>query len=131
MTTSEHSRPLTSVLTQIVSDVTHLLQTEIRLARAEINEKVSRVATNGKLLAVGAVLSLVGLLVAALAIVAWLAVAGMPEEWGLTLVGAVLLIAGVALAIKGSKGLSVPALKPQRTLDQLHADVSTVKEQVL
>jgi uncharacterized membrane protein YqjE len=131
MHTSEHSRPLTSVLTQIVSDITHLLQTEIRLARAEMNEKVSRVATNGKLLAVGAVLSLVGLVVVALAIVAWLAVAGIPDEWGLTLVGAVLLIAGAGLAIKGSKGLSAPALKPQRTLDQLHADVSTVKEQVL
>src|SRR5205085_8820945 len=34
-------RPLASVLTQVVSDLAFLLQTEIRLARAEIGEKLS------------------------------------------------------------------------------------------
>jgi hypothetical protein len=130
MTVRDNTRPLTSVLTQVVSDIAYLLQTEIRLARAEVNEKVSLLASSGKLLAVGSVLVLAGLIVLLLAIVAWLTVAGMPEEWALTLVGGVVLIAGLVLAMKGSRGLSGPALKPQRTLDQLRADVSIVKEQV-
>ena len=48
---------------------------------------------------------------------------------GLTLVGFIAVLAGAALAIKGGRALTGPALKPQRTLDQLRADISIAKEQ--
>lgn len=130
MRSDETTRPLTSVLTQIVSDIAYLLQTEIRLARAEVNEKLGRAAGGGKLIGAGAVLGLAGLVVLLLAIVAWLGRAGMPEEWALTLVGGIAVFIAAGLATKGTRALMGGALTPQRTLDQLKADIAVAKEQV-
>ena len=129
MPIGQTSRPITAVLTQVVSDVAYLLQTEIRLARAELNEKIGKAASSGKLIGAGAVLMLAGLIVLLLAVARWLTVAGMPEEWSLTLVGGVVLAIGAGLAMQGSRGLKASALKPYRTLDQLRADMSILKEQ--
>jgi uncharacterized membrane protein YqjE len=130
MATRETSRPLTSVLTQVVSEVAYLLQTEIRLARAELNEKVSHLASGGAMIGIGAILALAGLFVVLLAVVAWLAVAGLPEEWALTLVGAVALLAGAGIAMKGVNDIKTSDLVPNRTIGQVKADYSVVKEQV-
>jgi uncharacterized membrane protein YqjE len=130
MATRETSRPLTSVLTQVVSEVAYLLQTEIRLARAELNEKVNHFASGGAMIGIGAILALAGLFVVLLAVVAWLAVAGLPEEWGLLLVGGVVLAAGAGIAMKGVNDIKSSDLVPNRTIEQVKADYSVVKEQV-
>jgi len=129
MTTRE--RPLASVMTQVFSDAAYLLQTEIRLARAEIGEKLSRAASGGILIGIGAVLLLPGIFVLLLSVVRWLQVAGVPEQWGLLLVGAVTVGIGVALAVAGANSLKGSALVPERTIQQLGADVSVAKEHVL
>jgi len=56
-------RPLASMMTQVVSDLAYLLQTEIRLARAEIGEKLSSAANAGIYLGIAAVLMLSGVFV--------------------------------------------------------------------
>jgi hypothetical protein len=127
---SQHTRPLGSLFTDLVSEVTHLFQTELRLVRAEMNEKVSRVANSGALIGAGAVILLPAVFILLLAIVRWLAVAGLPEQWGLLLVGIVVMIVGVALLMKGINNLKGPALVPSRTIEQVRADVSLAKEHV-
>lgn len=124
-------RPLVSVMTQVFSDAAYLLQTEIRLARAEIGEKLSRAASGGMLIGIGAVLLLPGLFVLLLDAVRWLQVAGLPEEWGLLLVGAVTVAIGIAFAMAGADSMKGSALVPERTIGQLGADVSVAKEHVL
>jgi len=123
-------RPLASVLTQVVSDLAFLLQTEIRLARAEIGEKLSTAANGGMFLGIAAVLLLAGLFVLLLDIVRWLEVAGLPEQWGLLIVGGVSVGIGVALAWKGANNLKGSALVPDRTIEQLQADYTVAKEHV-
>ena len=130
MATKDSSRPLASVMTQVVSDLAFLLQTEIRLARAEIGEKLSSAANGGMLIGIGAVLLLPGIFVLLLAIVRWLAVAGLPEQWGLLLVGAVTVGIGVALALIGANSFKGSALVPDRTIEQLRADYTVAKEHV-
>jgi uncharacterized membrane protein YqjE len=130
MPVREAPHPLTSTITRAVSEIAYLLQTEIRLARTELSEKLSKVASGGMLIGTGAVLALAGLIVLLLAIVQWLAVAGLPYEWGLLLVGAGVVLLGVALALKGTRNMKGSALVPHRTLDQLKADLSIVKEQM-
>jgi hypothetical protein len=127
---SQHTRPLGSLFTDLVSEVTHLFQTELRLVRAEMNEKVSRVANSGALIGAGAVILLPAVFILLLAAVRWLAVAGIPEQWGLLLVGVVVMIVGVALLMKGINNLKGPALVPNRTIEQVRADVSLAKEHV-
>src|SRR5438045_2810172 len=124
------TRPLSSVLTEIVSEVAYLVQTEIRLARAEIGEKISGAAIGGALLGAAAILLLVGLFVLMLGVVRWLAIAGLPEQWGFLLVGGVVVLAGVGLGIAGAKNLTGSALMPTRTVDQVRADFSIMQEQV-
>lgn len=127
---SQHTRPLGSLFTDLVSEVTHLFQTELRLVRAEMNEKVSRVANSGAMIGAGAVVLLPAVFILLLAAVRWLAVAGLPEQWGLLLVGVVVMIVGIALLMKGINNLKGPALVPSRTIEQVRADVSLAKEHV-
>jgi uncharacterized membrane protein YqjE len=117
-------------MTRVVSDLAYLLQTEIRLARAEIGEKLGRAANGGMLIGIGAVVLLPGIFVLLLAVVRWLEVAGMPQEWGMLLVGAVTVAIGVALALWGANGVKGSALMPDRTIEQVRADISVAKEQV-
>jgi len=130
MSARESARPLTSLFTDTISDLTNLFQTEIRLVRAEMNEKISRVANSGALIAAGAIVMLPAVFVLMLAIVRWLAVAGLPEQWGLTLVGLVVAAAGGGLVWKGINNLKASALVPQRTIRQVRADLAVAKEQV-
>jgi len=127
---AQSTRPLASLFTDVVSELSHLFQTEIRLVRAEMNEKVSRVANSGALIAAGAIIMLPAVFILLLAIVRWLAVAGLPEQWGLLLVGAAVAALGVVLLMKGLNNLKGSTLVPQRTIEQVRADLSVAKEQV-
>ena len=129
MSTTQANRPITSLLTQVVSDIAYLLQTEIRLARTELNEKLGKAANSGKSIGAGAILVLAGLVVLLLAAARFLTAAGMPEEWSLTLVGLVAFAVGIALTIGGVKEVARSVSRPHRTLDQLQADLSLIKEQ--
>ena len=130
MSTRDSARPLTSVLTQVVSEVAYLLQTEIRLARAEISEKLSRAANGGAMLGIAAILSLCGLFVLLLCAVRWLEIAGVPDQWGTLIVGGAALLIAIVLALVGARNLKGSALKPERTIEQVRADFSIAKEHV-
>jgi uncharacterized membrane protein YqjE len=129
MATRDTTRPITSLLTRVGSEIAYLLQTEIRLAKTELGEKLGRLAGAGIRIGAGAVLALAGLIVLLLAIVQWLAVAGLPNEWGLLIVGGIVLIVGAVLLMSGSRNMKGSALVPQRTIDQLKADLSIMKDQ--
>jgi hypothetical protein len=130
MATRDSTRPLISVMTEVVSDLAYLLQTEIRLARAEIGEKLARAANGGAYIGAGAILLLAGLFVLLLAAVRWLEIAGLPDQWGLLLVGGVVVAVGVALAMTGTKNLKGASLVPDRTIEQVRADYMVAKEHV-
>ena len=130
MAIRETSRPLASLVTQVMSDLAYLLQTEIRLARAEIGEKISTAANGGMFIGIAAVLFLTGLPILLLAGVRWLEIAGLPNQWGLLLVGGGVVLIGLILALVGANNLKGSALKPDRTIEQVRADFSTAKEHV-
>jgi hypothetical protein len=123
-------RPITTLFTEVVTELTALVQSEFRLARAELNEKVDRVANSGIAIGAGAICALAGLFVLLLAIVEWLAVAGLPREWGLLLVGGLVAVVGAVLLMRGINNLKGSALMPQRTVHQVRQDISVAREQV-
>jgi Fe2+ transport system protein B len=128
MALHEGTQPLASLFSRAASEVTYLVQTELRLARTEISDKLGKVATSGVHVGLGAVLALAGLIVLLLAIVRWLELAGLPSEWGLLLVGGVVVLLGIVLLLRGTRNMKGSNLVPQRTLDQLKADLSAMKE---
>jgi len=124
------TRRLTSQLVDIVTEITTLFQAEIRVARAEFNERLAGVARGSSSIAIGAVLAIGALIILLLAVVRWLAVAGLPEEWGLLIVGIVAAGAAAALMKRGGDSVKETALAPMRTIDQIRADVTVLKEHV-
>ena len=128
MATRESARPLTSLLTQMVSEVAYLLQTEIRLARAEISEKLAAAANGGAMLAAAGILLLAGLFVLLLDIARWIEIAGLPDQWSLLVVGGMAVLIGLGLAFAGARRFKGSALVPQRTIEQVRADFSIAKE---
>lgn len=128
MAIRDSARPLASTVTEVVSEIAHLLQTEVRLARAEIGEKLASAVNGGMLVGVAAVLSVAGLILLLLAAVKWLDIAGLPQEWGLLLVGGIAIIIAIALALVGANRFRAPMLTPDRTISQLRADISVAKE---
>ena len=126
----ESNRSLVQLITDAMNEFATLFQTEIRLVRVELNEKASRLAGSGAMIGAGAVAAIVALVLLLQAAVKWLAIAGMPEEWGLLLVGVVVAIIGVLLLMKGISDAKTTSFVSQRTMHQVRADIATVKEHV-
>ena len=124
------SRRLTAQIVDLASEIVNLFQAELRVARAELSEKLSCAARGGAAIAGGAILAIGALIILLLATVRWLVVAGLPEEWGLLIVGVVVAGASVALLKQGADSVKGTALVPKRSIEQVRADVAVVKEHV-
>lgn len=130
MVARETSRPIMSLMSEVASDLAYLVQTEFRLARTEIGEKVAAASNAGVWLGLGAGLAFAGLIVLLFDIARWLTVAGMPAEWSLLVVAVVTLVVGGLLAMVEVNRMRASELVPNRTLEQMREDYVTAKEHV-
>src|SRR6266508_3836786 len=112
--TQDNGRSLIHLITDVMNEFATLFQTEIRLVRAELNEKANRLAGSGALIAAGAVAAIVALVLLLQALVRWLAIGGI----------------AAALIMRGIHDLKATKLVPYRTIQQVRADFATVKEHV-
>ena len=122
------------LLSDLSRDTTTLVQQEVALAKAELNQKITQVGLGiGSLVFGGAVL-FAGLIVLLAA-----AVIGLNEvmeplsnnyPWlSPLIIGVVVLLIGLALVAKGRSNLKTANLAPRRTINTLHDDKEFVKEQ--
>lgn len=130
MATRESSRPIVSLMTHVASDLAYLVQTEFRLARAELGEKMSAASDAGIYLAFGGAVALGGFIALLFDIASWINAAGLSYPWSLLIVAVVALVIGAALAMVGANRLKGSALVPSRTLDQMREDYVVAKEHV-
>jgi uncharacterized membrane protein YqjE len=130
MTTQDERHSVVDSMTRVLEEIVHLFQTEIRLVRAEFNEKVGQLANGGVFIGAAVVLMLGGFVLFLLAIVQFLVVAGLPEEWSLLLVGLLAAAGGGLLLSRGIQTIKTTNLVPDRSIDQIRADVATVKEHI-
>jgi hypothetical protein len=117
-------------MTNVASDLAYLVQTEFRLARAEISEKLSDASNAGVYLALGGVVALGGFIALLFDIANWITVAGLPYQWSLLIVALVALAIGAGLAMAGVNRLKGSAFVPNRTLEQMREDYVVAKEHV-
>ena len=130
MAARETSRPIMSLMSEVASDLAYLVQTEFRLARTEVGEKVAAMSGAGAWLGLGGGLALAGLVVLLFDIGRWLTVAGLPAEWSLLIVALAALVAGALVAMVGVNRMKASELVPNRTLGQMREDYATAKEHV-
>jgi uncharacterized membrane protein len=126
----QQERSIGELFGQLTQDMTLLVRQEIQLARTEMSEKISRVATN--LVSVGAggfVAYLGGLALVGALILAIRDLANISLAWSALIVGAVLAIIGYVMLQKGLKELKRVDLAPRRTVETLKDDVQWAKEQ--
>jgi VIT1/CCC1 family predicted Fe2+/Mn2+ transporter len=127
----EHLREsaLPRALSDVLSDLSDLVQKEMRLARAEISAKISAKVRAGVYMSAAGFLGLIALFLALQGVVFWIASLGLAMHWSCLIVAAAIaLIAGLAF-LKG-RADAREELTPSRTIHQIKQDITTTKEQL-
>ncbi|MBX9775743.1 MAG: phage holin family protein [Xanthobacteraceae bacterium] len=120
---------LAHAVSDVVSDLADLVQKELRLARAEISDKIATKLQAGIWMSAAGVLALIAILFGLQAVVFGIASYGIAMHWACLIVaGALAAIAGIAF-LKGRSDAQ-EELTPDRTIRQVKRDISTVKEQL-
>lgn len=127
---SDDSRSTPTLLSDLVTSVTELFRSEIRLLRAEMSEKSNQAVTAVGVIASGVVLALVALNVLAAALVAALVALGLSSGWASVIVGGVLAIVAFSLVGKGARDLKASNFAPERTARAAAKDTQMLKEHV-
>lgn len=121
-------RPISGIFQDIVSHLTEIVRSEIRLARAEIRKDVAQVSRASLFLVVSAVFSICGLGFVLLAAVYALATT-MPAWAAALIVGiGAGLIAAMFLWI-GRNRMRQASLVPDKTIQSLQENVTWLKKQ--
>lgn len=125
----EHANPsLPDAFSRVVSDLADLMQKEVRLAKAEIANKLSIGLRAGVWMSVAVVFGGIALLLVVQACVFGLSAAtGLALHWSSLIVAAALGVIAAALFSKGKAG--TPALAPDRAIHQVKRDIAVAKEQ--
>jgi hypothetical protein len=117
----DHSRSIPTLIKDLTQETTALVRGEIKLAKAEMNEKINEAKVGVISVASGSAIVLAGILVLLFA-----AVAALDLFWSLwfsaLVVGAVTTVIGLLALGKGRSNLRIENLKPQRTLDEIRAN---------
>jgi hypothetical protein len=123
-------RSIGELFGQLSQDMTLLVRQEIQLARTEMSEKLSRLATNLISVAAGGFVAyLGGLALVAAVILALRDLANISLAVSALIVGAILAVIGWVMLQRGLKEMKRVDLAPRRTVETLKDDVQWAKEQ--
>lgn len=123
-------RGIGTVFSELLGEITGLIRSEIRLAKAEAAQKIRSMAIGLALTVAGLfvlILSLVFLLEAA---VGGLMLLGLNFALSSLIVGAVILLLGAVVIWLGISRLRIGRLSESRTAQQIKRDAATVRAQV-
>ena len=119
-----------TLFTAAIAQSADLVQTEFRLARAEVSEKLAALRVGLALMAVGAIFLIVALGMLLQALVSVLIASGMSPPAAILLVAGGAAVIGLVLFLMGQKRLNPEELVPDRTLTSLSRDGRMMKETV-
>jgi hypothetical protein len=120
---------VTRALSDLLADLSDLVQKEVRLAKAEIGEKITSRLQASAWMAAAGLIGIVALLLVVEAAVFALVAFGLQPYWACLLV-AVVLAAGAAAAFFHGRSMANDELTPTRTVKQVSEDIRTAKEQL-
>ena len=123
----EGQHSLGEILGGLATDVQDLVRGEIKLARAELDQKLDRLILSLVWLVGGALLGFAGLVVVLEGVAAALSYV-LPDWAALLIVGVVIVVLGAIFARSGLGMLSLKSLTPDRTAASLQKDARVVKE---
>lgn len=118
-----------TLLQDLTGDVSNLVRDEVRLAQAEMSEKVNQIIMAVIAIVAGLLLALVSLIILLEGVAVALA-NYMPDWAAVVLVGAVTAVVAFILVNQGKNSLSAARLAPNRTARNLQRDTELAREQV-
>jgi hypothetical protein len=120
---------VTRALSDLLADLSDLVQKEIRLAKAEIGEKITSRLQASVWMAAAGFIGVVAMLLVVEAAVFGLVAYGLRPYWACLLM-AVVLAAGAAAAFFHGRSMANQELTPTRTVKQVSEDIRIAKEQL-
>jgi hypothetical protein len=120
---------LPHALSGAVGDLADLIQKELRLARAEISQKISTKLQATAWMSVAAGLGLITAILGVQALAFGIASYGIAMHWSCLIVGGVFACLAAMAFFKGRANAS-ENLAPTRTLNNIKRDIATAKEQL-
>lgn len=118
---------LGEIIGSLATDLQDLVRGEVRLARAELEQKLDRLIMAAIWLVGGALVAFAGLVVL-LQAVAFVLAGYMPTWAAFLIVGVLIVVVGGLVARSGLAMLSLKTLVPDRTVASLRKDANLVKE---
>ena len=126
---SDGSHSLGALLGNVATDIQDLVRGEVRLARAELDQKLNRVIMAAIWLIGGALVAFAGLVVILQGVAAALALV-LPTWAASLIVGILIVVVGALFARAGLSMLSLKTLTPDRTTSSLQKDAQVLKEHI-
>jgi len=122
-------RSLTTIAKDLSADLGRLVQGEIALAKAELQQNITRIGKGAGLFGGAGVVGLFAVEFLLLALT--FGIATFLPAWAAALIVGVLLaiVAGV-LAMSGKKDMAGASLVPKQTIESVKADIKAVKDDV-
>ena len=117
---------LIRTVSELVTDFSELVQKQLRLARAEISQKINEGLHTAIWMALAALLGFVAVLLLAEGAVLALANAGLALHWSCFLIAAILAAVAALVFFAGRAGTSGD-LSPTRSIRQLNEAVRTLR----
>ena len=130
MAEERNGQSLPDLFSDVLNQVTNLFRTELRLAKAELGEKVGDMASSAGMIIAGAVLLVGAMLLLLQGLVLALVALGLAPIWATFAIAVLVGLIGYFVVRKGLSNLSVQHLTPERTLHSLNRDAAVAKEQV-
>jgi len=122
------ARSITRLLGDAFEQLSHLVQTEIRLARAELADKAARAGAGVGMLFGGLLLLIPAVVLFLIALATFLVQQGMSPVGAHLLAGVVGAAVSAALIFTGLARLKPSELTPDTTIGQVRKDVAAAKE---
>jgi hypothetical protein len=124
---TEYRMSLRDIVGGVAEDARDLVRGEVALARAEAEQKVDRVIAGVISLFGAMMLAFVGLIIVLMAAAQGLA--RVMPDWAASLcVGVIVLLIGTIMAGTARKALAPSGLVPDRTIRNVEADATVMKE---
>jgi hypothetical protein len=117
-------------LSDTISRATDLVQLEVRVFKAELDEKLSQVKAGVSLILSGAIFIAAALFLLLQAAVLVLVEAGLSPALATLLVAGASIVIGIAFMLTGRRQVDGDALTPDRTMRDLQRDTRLVKEKL-
>ncbi len=120
---------LGELFASLARDTSTLVRQEVELAKTEMTQKVTSLATNAGMLGAGGFIAYAGFLAVIAALVLLLGMF-IPMWLSALIVGVVVIVIGYILIQRGLAALKRVNLTPQATIETLKEDTEWAKDQV-